>query len=132
MKSLLKASALTALLLPSWSGASELVHQFENPSFGGNPLNSSHFMGIASAINNYKDPDYEEYVAPTDLERLASTLESQLISNLLYDLQDGKTGSVSTDQFTLNVVEGPNGLSVEINDKITGEQTAIDVSSLAN
>ncbi|WP_238995824.1 curli assembly protein CsgF, partial [Sphingomonas solaris] len=34
----------------------EIVYQPVNPSFGGNPFNSSHLLGIANAQNDYKDP----------------------------------------------------------------------------
>lgn len=37
--------------------ASDLVNTPINPSFGGNPFNSSHLLAVANAINRYKDPN---------------------------------------------------------------------------
>src|SRR3546814_7176938 len=51
-----------ALLLLSFSSiagtasAQDMVYTPINPSFGGNPFNSSHLIGIANAQNNFKDP----------------------------------------------------------------------------
>lgn len=51
MKSVLTASALVlalaATVIPATAGP--LVYTPINPSFGGNPLNSAHLMGLASA-----------------------------------------------------------------------------------
>ena len=47
---------LVAALIAPALHASELVYRPVNPSFGGNPLNSSHLLGTANAQNDYKDP----------------------------------------------------------------------------
>jgi curli production assembly/transport component CsgF len=48
------------ILLVSLNGAAaagQLTHRPINPSFGGDPFNSAHLLGIASANDRYKDPD---------------------------------------------------------------------------
>lgn len=128
LKTLFAASLLGVSLT---THASELSFQFTNPSFGGNPLNSAHLLGIAGSINDYDDPDYEAYEAPSELDQLAATLQSTLIGDLLYEIRNGNTGSVSTDQFAINVVEdSQGGLTVQINDLSTGESTSINVTNL--
>ena len=47
---------LLALTVSMTASASELIYRPTNPSFGGNPLNSSHLLGTANAQNDYKDP----------------------------------------------------------------------------
>ncbi|MGZ3259392.1 MAG: curli assembly protein CsgF, partial [Croceibacterium sp.] len=36
--------------------AQDITYQPVDPSFGGNPFNSAHLLGIANAQNKYKDP----------------------------------------------------------------------------
>jgi curli production assembly/transport component CsgF len=48
------------ILLVSLNGAAaagQLTYRPINPSFGGDPFNSAHLLGIASANDRYKDPD---------------------------------------------------------------------------
>src|SRR5687768_2330768 len=51
----LSATAVMAIpLSPAMS--QDIVYQPINPSFGGNPFNSAHLLGIANAQNTFKDP----------------------------------------------------------------------------
>ncbi|MDA0106641.1 curli production assembly protein CsgF [Vibrio sp. La 4.2.2] len=124
--------ALFGILGSPLALASELVYTPVNPTFGGNPLNSTILINHANAINDYQDPnassfDFEEESA---LDRLASSLESRLISQLLADIGNGNTGQLETDDFFLNVVDDSGTLLVQIVDKATGESTEISVSGL--
>jgi curli production assembly/transport component CsgF len=124
--------ALLRILGSTLTWASELVYTPVNPTFGGNPLNSTILINHANAINDYQDPnassfDFEEESA---LDRLASSLESRLISQLLADIGNGNTGQLETDDFFLNVVDDSGTLLVQIVDKATGESTEISVSGL--
>ncbi|MGF1750201.1 MULTISPECIES: curli assembly protein CsgF [Vibrio] len=132
MKHLTPIIALIVVIATSTTYASELVYTPINPSFGGNPLNSTILINHATAINDYKDPnassfDFEEESA---LDRLASSLESRLISQLLADVGNGNTGQLETDDFFLNIVDSNGSLLVQIVDKSTGESTEIQVSGL--
>ncbi len=130
----MKTKIAMSLLLyfTSCAMASEMIYTPVNPSFGGYSGNSSHLLGVANAINNYKAPPsssgFEEESA---IDRLASSLESRLISQLLADIGTGNTtGSLVTEDFTLNVQEEGSGLAVIIIDNETGESTKINVSGL--
>ncbi|PSU44574.1 curli production assembly protein CsgF [Photobacterium frigidiphilum] len=113
------------------ASATELVYSPINPSFGGNPLNSSHLLGVANAINDYKAPiDDLGIEEQSDLERLAASLESRLISQLLSDVGAGNTGQLTTDDFVLNIVDDNGSLLIQITDKETGESSTIQVSGL--
>lgn len=132
MANLSSKLALLAITLAPFSYGTELIYTPVNPSFGGNPLNSTILINHANAINNYSDPnandfDFEEESA---LDRLASSLESRLISQLLADIGNGNTGQLETDDFFLNVVDDAGTLLVQIVDKATGESTEISVSGL--
>ncbi len=132
MKMKAKMIVATAILLSSISSASEMIYTPNNPSFGGYHGNSSHLLSIANAINDYKaPPNNNGFEADSPLDRLASSLESRLISQLLADIGTGNTtGSLVTEAFTLNVQEEGEGLAVIIIDNETGESTQISVSGL--
>lgn len=127
----LLAMCLTAVMSHE-AYAGKLKHEFEVPAFGGNPLNAGYFTGIASSINDYDDPDRVEYVAPTEVERLLDSLKAQLISQMLYDVRQGETGSLETDAFRIDAVsDGAGGVVVKVFDTTTGETTEINVGGLA-
>ena len=111
--------------------ASELIYNPVNPSFGGHYGNSSHLLGVASAINDYKAPSsgslYEEESA---IDRLASSLESRLISQLLADVGSGNTGQLVTDDFIINISDDSGSLVIQLVDKETGETAEIGVTGL--
>ena len=111
--------------------ATELTYRPINPSFGGNPLNSGHLLGVADRINDHKNPDSDDiFDEQSDLDRLAASLESRLISQLLSDVGNGNTGQLSTDAFLLNILDDNGQLTIQITDKETGESSTIQVSGL--
>lgn len=114
------------------ASATELVYTPVNPSFGGNPINGSYLLGNAQAQNDYDDPDTPDfsYEQPTALERFTDQLQSRMLSELLTDVGNGNTGSLSTDSFLINIVDDSGALSVEVTDKVTGEVSVIEVSGL--
>ncbi len=113
------------------ASASELVYTPVNPNFGGNPLNGTYLLNNAQAQNKEKDPDGYGYEAPSDLDRLASSLQSRLLGQLLADMGNGNTGSIVTDEFSMVVSDdGGGGLVIVITDLATGETTTIAVNGL--
>lgn len=117
-------------IAPTMGSSSELVYTPINPSFGGSPLNGSYLLSNAQAQNKYKDPDLERSET-SSIERLTSSLQSRLISQLLADVGDGNSGYLATDEFTIQIEEGPDGtLSILITDLITNETTFIEVNGL--
>ncbi|WP_290524591.1 curli assembly protein CsgF [Alcanivorax sp.] len=126
------ASAMLALSLPAAAVASELVYQPVNPNFGGNPLNGSHLLGSAQAQNDFKDPNASSssFERPSELDRLTSSLQSRLLSQLLADVGDGNEGSIVTDDFAINILDDQGVLSILIEDINTGEVTQIEVDGL--
>ena len=67
------------ILLVSLNGAAaagQLTYRPINPSFGGDPFNSAHLLGIANANDRYKDPeavDIEEVLNDIDFGNTGTT-----------------------------------------------------------
>ena len=123
---------LGGLLLSAGASATELAYTPVNPSFGGSPLNGAWLLGNAQAQNNKKDPDALDRSSllsnQSALDRFTSQLESRLLSDLLADVRDQKTGSLTTNDFVIRVYNGDDGvLIVEITDRLTGEMSEIIV-----
>ena len=121
-----------SLLLSAAANATELVYTPINPSFGGSPLNGAWLLGNAQAQNSKKDPDALDRSSLLEnqsaLDRFTSQLESRLLGDLLADVRDQKTGSLTTDDFIVRVYNGDAGmLIVEITDRLTGEMSEIVV-----
>lgn len=64
--------------------ATEIIHRFENPNFGGNPLNGSVFLNEANTQNKIQDPDAKSVTRTTQtpMQRFISSLQSSILSRL--------------------------------------------------
>ncbi|WP_417615467.1 curli assembly protein CsgF [Oceanisphaera sp.] len=123
---------LAASCVTGAAQATELVYTPINPTFGGSPLNGSFLLGSAQAQNKHKDPELESRLrnTPTALERFTSQLESRLLSQLLTNIQDGNTGSLTTEAFIINLEDDAGILSIMITDRVTGEVSEVVVNGL--
>ncbi|MCG7600478.1 curli assembly protein CsgF [Halomonas sp. McH1-25] len=122
-----------ALLIGSThANAGDLVYQPINPSFGGSPLNGSYLLGKAQAQDTHEDPGLDSYESLSATDRLVSSLESRLISQLISDVGSGDVtqGSFESDDFIVIVDDTGGGLSLRVTDKVTGDVTSIDVGGL--
>ncbi|WOD12393.1 curli assembly protein CsgF [Pseudomonas sp. NyZ704] len=120
-----------SILVSTAAAATELVYTPVNPSFGGSPLNGTWLLGSAQAQNDTKDPDAIDrasLLGNSALDRFTSQLESRLLSELLTDLDTGNTGSLTTDDFIVNIINDSGNLSVVITDRLTGEISEIVVN----
>jgi curli production assembly/transport component CsgF len=120
---------MAGLLLSASATATELVYTPVNPSFGGSPLNGAWLLGNAQAQNDKKDPNAvgrSGLNGTSTLTRFTNQLESRLLSDLLGDVRDGKTGSITTNDFIVNIINDDIGnLVVSITDRLTGEVSEI-------
>jgi len=114
--------------------AQALVYKPMNPNFGGDTFNYQQLLSSADAQNDFKENTTSGFKQPTQLERFKENLNNQLlnkISNSLFDNQFGGSGiSTGTYNFgTLSVDVYPSnlGLTVDILDVETGEQTQVIV-----
>lgn len=129
MKTLLLSA--TVLFFSGTVAATQLVYTPVNPNFGGSYLNGSYLLANAAAQNDHQG-EGSGYVAPTALERLSSSLESRLMSQLFTDAANGGEGFLKTDDFEINVVNEDGLLLVHITDVLTGETTIIEVGGIVN
>ncbi|MNF99324.1 curli assembly protein CsgF [compost metagenome] len=110
--------------------ATELVYTPVNPSFGGNPLNGTWLLNNAQAQNDHDDPDSTGATRQSALERFTSSLESRLLSQMLSNIEDGNTGSLTTDSFIINMIDDGGQLTIMITDRATGEVSEVVVDGL--
>jgi curli production assembly/transport component CsgF len=117
----------------SWTiWCQEIVYRPMNPSFlGGNPYNAAALLASAEAQNDFKE-ETEGYEEKSELEQLTESLNRQLLNQLSQDLFNQEYGddsfTVGTYSFGSLVVEitpTVGGLSIDIFDVNTGEQTQI-------
>lgn len=85
---LLVTAACVALATPAWG--QDLTYTPVNPSFGGNPFNSAHLLGVAGAQNDYKDPSSAANQSQAEL--FSRQLQSRLLSALASQVTDAIFG----------------------------------------
>jgi curli production assembly/transport component CsgF len=132
---ILTTAAITALCGAPRALAQELTFEFNNPSFGGNPFNSAHLLGIASAQNKYKDPDAIDRDDPaaqfvrTLQSRLLSAVASQ-ITDLIFGENAQDSGLIRFGDQEISFVRGVDGVTLTITNLLDGSVTEIVVPLL--
>jgi len=110
--------------------AQDIVYQPIDPSFGGNPFNSSHLLGIANAQNDYRDPASRQSNSQADIfarqlqSRLLSALSSQIV-DAIFGENPQESGTISFGGQTINFVRSLTEVTLTITDDQTGEVTEI-------
>lgn len=110
--------------------AQDIVYQPVDPSFGGNPFNSGHLLGIANAQNDYKDPTARQSSSQADIfarqlqSRLLSALSSQIVDAIFGD-NPQERGTISFGGQTIDFVRSLTEVTLTITDDETGEVTTI-------
>lgn len=111
--------------------AQALVYKPVNPAFGGDTFNYQWLLSSAEAQNKQKDKTAAT-TTQTDLERFKANLNSQLLSQIssqLYKQQFGtdgiKEGSYTFGSYSVDVYPSSDGLTLNILDTNTGEQTQV-------
>jgi len=126
--------ALIALLISPLSWGGNMVFQFVNPNFGGNPNNGSFLLNEANAQNSYKDPNGYDFDAstPSPLDNFTSVIQSQLLGNLMGNISQGKPGRLVTKDFIVDVKNTDGRLTMNILDRTTGKSSTIEVDGLSS
>ncbi|WP_338241650.1 curli assembly protein CsgF [Aurantiacibacter hainanensis] len=110
--------------------AQDMVYEPIDPSFGGNPFNSAHLLGVANAQNDYKDPNARNSNSQADIfarqlqSRLLSALSSQIVDAIFGD-NPQERGTISFGGQTIDFVRGLTEITLTITDDETGEVTEI-------
>ncbi|MFC6222055.1 curli production assembly/transport component CsgF [Hymenobacter artigasi] len=137
MKTFFTLSLFLALFLTGRaSKAQDFVYEPKNPSFGGgNTFNYTWLLSSAQAQNSIPDPASTSAGTPTDpLANFANNLNQQVLSQLsnrLIASQFGsgaiRPGSYTVGNYQIQVTPGANGISVQVTDSSTGNQTTITI-----
>lgn len=131
-------AALAAGLFFAFSGAAsaqQLVYTPINPSFGGNPFNSAHLLGIANSQNDFKDPKAATSGSQQDI--FARQLQSRLLSALSGQIVDAvfgpnaqQSGTVDFGGQTIAWNRDLENVTLTITNDATGEVTTIVVPTI--
>ncbi len=121
--------------VPSLVLSQQLVYKPINPFFGGETFNYQQLLASANAQNDFEeDQNQFDFDQPTDLENFTESLNRQLLNSISQDLfqqQFGETaltvGTYVFGSLVVDVSQTPTGLSVNILDTQTGEQTIITI-----
>lgn len=116
------AGMVAAVVCPAAVAAQQLVYTPINPSFGGNPFNSSHLLALANAQNQHL-PAATTYQAPTQAEQFASQLQStilagvaQQVSSAIFGNNPQQSGTISFGGTTVNFSRGLSNVTIVITD----------------
>ena len=126
------ASVLAALAcsIAAPAAAQDITYKPIDPSFGGNPFNSAHLLGIANAQNDYKDPKATTNSSQADIfarqlqSRLLSALSSQIV-NAIFGDNPQESGTISFGGQTIEFVRSLTEVTLTLTDDDTGEVTTI-------
>ena len=129
-RSVMLLALLTASPL-SWGG--NMVFQFVNPNFGGNPNNGSFLLNEAQAQNSYKDPDSYDFGSSgtSALDNFTSSIQSQLLGSLMGNINQGKPGRLVTQDFIVDIQNTDGQLVMNVTDRKTGKISTIQVQGLS-
>lgn len=114
------------------ASAQDITYQPINPTFGGNPFNSAHLLGVANAQNNYRDPKSTTGSSQGDLfarqlqSRLLSALSSQLI-DAIFGENPQERGTFTLGGQTVTFIRDLESVTITITNDETGEITTIVV-----
>ena len=125
-------AAVAALFPAGPAAAQDITYQPINPTFGGNPFNSSHLLGVAGAQNNFKDPTSTTSSSQADI--FASQLQSRLLSALSSQIVDAifgenpqNQGTITFGGQTINFVRSLENVTLTITNDAGGATTTIVV-----
>lgn len=130
---MLKASLLVcAVVCASPLAAQDIVYTPISPTFGGNPFNSNHVLGVANANNDTRDPRATSSNSQADIfarqlqSRLLSALSSQIVDAIFGD-NPQESGTISFGGQTIEFFRSLEEVTLIIRDDTTGEETRIVV-----
>ena len=141
MKLNLLRAAMAAAMPVLWLGSSvpaaaqDIVYAPVNPSFGGNPFNSAHLLGIANAQNDFRDPKAATSGSQADI--FSRQLQSRLLSALSSQIVDAIFGENAQDHGTIDFggqtitwVRDLESVTLTITNDDSGEVTTIEIPTI--
>lgn len=126
----LPATVMAAGLGAVPASAQDITYEPVDPTFGGNPFNSAHLLGVAGAQNDYRDPKSTANSSQADIfarqlqSRLLSALSSQIV-NAIFGENPQESGTIRFGGQTISFVRSLEDVTLTITDDDTGEVTTI-------
>ena len=114
------------------AAAQDITYQPINPTFGGNPFNSSHLLGLANGQNRRKDPAEASTNSEADIfarqlqSRLLSALSSQIV-DAIFGENPQQSGTISFGGQTITFVRDLENVTLTITNDGSGQVTTIVV-----
>lgn len=110
--------------------AGELKYAPTNPSFGGNPFNSSHLLGTAEAQKDFEAPSRERPPAEQfadDIQRSLFSAISREISDAILGEDARESGNFTVGDTRVDFQRKGDQVVVDVFDDKTGGQTTIEL-----
>jgi len=140
MKQIIRLTLFTTVLAFGFmtinSQAQQFVYQPLNPAFGGNPGNYSWMMNSATT-QNLHEVTREDRFMRDPLADFQASLQRQVLSQLTRDLVRREFGEGDAIQegrfefgeFSIDIMPGPDGVSITIFNILTGDETTVTIPS---
>lgn len=132
MKRIRVIIATVLFSIPCLVFSQDIVYKPMNPFFGGDTFNYQQMLASANAQNSFEEDSGFSFDQPTDLDNFTDSLNRQLLNSLSRDLYQDQFGNDALTEGTyvfgslvVEVSPTSGGLSVNILDTTTGEQTQI-------
>ncbi|MGI6457404.1 MAG: curli production assembly/transport component CsgF [bacterium] len=117
------------------AGASELIFDFVNPAFGGNPLNGSWLMSSAQVQNKLRDSSSTSSLLQRDpIKDFQESLNRQILYHLSRQIiqsafgEEGlESGHYNVGDFMIDVSTGLDGIRLVITNPVDNSETIIEV-----
>jgi curli production assembly/transport component CsgF len=128
---------LVTMIVMSPATAQDMVYKPIDPSFGGNPFNSSHLLGVAGAQNKFKGPSSSSNSSQADVfarqlqSRLLSALSSQIVDAIFGD-NPQERGTISFGGQTIDFNRSLDEVTLNITNDSTGEITTIVIPTFVD
>lgn len=112
--------------------AQDIVYAPINPTFGGNPFNSAHLLGVANAQNDFKDPKAASSGSQADIfarqlqSRLLSALSSQIV-DAIFGENPQESGTIRFGDQSIEFIRSLDSVTLTITNSASGEVTVIVV-----
>jgi len=121
----------------STPAAADLIYKPINPSFGGEPFNSSHLQGLAGTQNLFKPESQSGAQQQSQTERFLSQLQSRLYSSLATQVSEAifgenaqPNGTITFDDQQVVFINDGTTIELVITDFTTGQVTNIVIPTL--
>jgi curli production assembly/transport component CsgF len=125
-------AALVSAALAFPAAAQDLTYEPVNPSFGGDPFNSSHLLGLA---REQKDFEEDSGFTPADpQQQFADSLERQILSRTSQEITDRifgedqqQSGSFTVGSQQINFQQVGDQVEITLTDSETGATTNLTI-----